>query len=403
MITPLEIKTKALKLWKSQQPLRLYLRGETLFPKDIPFKNPSAKQLAQEFARVKQWIHGLRQSSKEQQGFGYTVTFKEVNTRQVGIQWLPQRICFDSLEDFCRYIGKQGELQRFQIRAGEIAARYSALIPWLIQKPLQVLQYDALWPQLLAVLHYFENHPKPGCYLRELDIPQVDSKFIERHKGLLRELLDQILPPKAFDDSIKGLAEHGFERRYGLNYDPPLIRFRLLDHRCLFHAKLADLSIPLHDFQMLDPDCENVFITENKINGLSFLSLPGGMVIFGLGYGISALKGIRWLRDKKIFYWGDIDTHGFAILSQLRGYYPQTRSLLMERQTLLHFRSLWVSEPEDKRTDRELPQLTESEKGVYDLLRNDTLGKQVRLEQERIRFSYARKYILASVASQPLS
>ena len=29
-----------------------------------------------------------------------------------------------------------------------------------------------------------------------------------------------------------------------------------------------------------------------------------------------------WLLEKEIYYWGDIDTHGFAIFNQLRGFLP---------------------------------------------------------------------------------
>ena len=32
-------------------------------------------------------------------------------------------------------------------------------------------------------------------YLRQVDVPGVDTKFIERHKGVLTELLDVQLDP----------------------------------------------------------------------------------------------------------------------------------------------------------------------------------------------------------------
>ena len=35
---------------------------------------------------------------------------------------------------------------------------------------------------------------------------------------------------------------------------------------------------------------------------------------------VSLLKDISWLHKSDIYYWGDLDTHGFQILSQLRGY-----------------------------------------------------------------------------------
>ncbi|MGI6299138.1 MAG: Wadjet anti-phage system protein JetD domain-containing protein [Saccharofermentanales bacterium] len=41
-------------------------------------------------------------------------------------------------------------------------------------------------------------------------------------------------------------------------------------------------------------------------------------MIFGAGYGFDHLASASWLNQKDIYYWGDIDTHGFAILNQLR-------------------------------------------------------------------------------------
>ena len=115
------------------------------------------------------------------------------------------------------------------------------------------------------------------------------------------------------------------------------------------------------------------------------------MIIFGLGYGIQSLRNIAWLKEKEIIYWGDIDTHGFAILSQLRSYYPQTKSILMDELTLLHFSHLWVSEPLDKRCTATLAHLTSGEQLLYEKLKFNLLGDNIRLEQERIDLNYIIK------------
>jgi hypothetical protein len=201
-------------------------------------------------------------------------------------------------------------------------------------------------------------------------------------------LLDSVLPEETKQATVTGLARHGFERRYGLKYEEPLIRFRMLDPAVGDFQGLSDITVPLSQFQQLKPDCRRVFITENKINGLSFPPLAASIVIFGLGYGISSLKDVVWLNEKSIFYWGDIDTHGFAILSQLRRYFPQTRSLLMDRDTLMRFRALWVKETDSMRFTGVLPNLSPEEQALYCLLRDNELGPGVRLEQERISYEF---------------
>jgi hypothetical protein len=141
----------------------------------------------------------------------------------------------------------------------------------------------------------------------------------------------------------------------------------------------------------LDLPVRRIFITENEINGLAFPAAEQGLVVFGLGYGLDRLGAIPWLRDRTIFYWGDLDTHGFAILDKLRGTFPGARSFLMDRQTLLDHRAFWGEEPE--RYDKPLARLTAEETAVYDDLRLDRLGKRVRLEQERVGMGHVAQTV----------
>jgi hypothetical protein len=163
-------------------------------------------------------------------------------------------------------------------------------------------------------------------------------------------------------------------------------------------AGLADLAIPLADFRRLDPPARRVFITENDINGLAFPELPDSLVIFGLGYGLEALRGIPWLAGRALYYWGDIDTHGFAMLDQLRQYYPQVRSLLMDEATFVQHRSLWGHEASPIR--RELPYLDAAERSLYDALREDRHASNPRLEQERIGYAWLEQ-ALARLPTTP--
>lgn len=397
MISPGEIKAKALKLWNSGRFLTAYLRGEDLFPVEIPFRKATAKEALERFAEVRAWMNALREGSKERQGFGYAVEFSAVNHRSLGEQHFPSRIVFETLADLLRTIGKRRDFALFCELSEQTLSIHPELRPWLEQSPFKVLENQDAWPRILAVCDYFLKNPAPKRYLRELDIPGVDSKFVEQNRRLLRDLLDILLPQEAIDHTATTLAGSGFERRFGLRCDEPLIRLRLLDPALAATFALSDLSVPLSQFLLFDPPCKRIFITENKINGLSFPQAPDSLVIFGLGYGVQALKDTDWLRGKEIFYWGDLDTHGFAMLSQLRGYFPQTRSMLMDRATLLDFRHLWVAEEAEKRCLAELPDLSDEERRLYEDLRSNSLGDNVRLEQERIAFSRLQHWLTAQM------
>ena len=196
-------------------------------------------------------------------------------------------------------------------------------------------------------------------------------------------MLDIVLPEAAVDRSASGVK--GFQQRFGLRSETPLLRFRLLDPELYLHG-LSDLSLLPEEFAKLELPLRRLFITENRTNGLAFPDHPRSMVVFGLGYGLDRLIETPWLHELDIVYWGDIDTHGFRILDRLRATLPRARSLLMDRATLDTHRPLWGQEPADKRYTAALSRLTASEAALFDELRYDRIGERIRLEQERIAF-----------------
>lgn len=107
-----------------------------------------------------------------------------------------------------------------------------------------------------------------------------------------------------------------------------------------------------------------------------------------LGNAVSTLSQLPWIRDARGLYWGDIDTHGFAILNVARGVMPAVESLLMDEHTLMAYRRLCVEEPAQTSL-LELPLLTASERSVFEGLITGRWGPRLRLEQERIPWDYA--------------
>jgi len=151
----------------------------------------------------------------------------------------------------------------------------------------------------------------------------------------------------------------------------------LLNRR--LHTVFGKLSLPL----------KRVFITENEISLLAFPNVRKSIAVFGAGYGFDMLAQAHWLTDCEVYYWGDIDTHGFAILDQLRAHVPHAQSLLMDRETLLCHRQHWGNEPRPE--SRDLLRLRPAEAALYDDIRFNRLGMQVRLEQEKISFAFIRE------------
>ncbi len=142
------------------------------------------------------------------------------------------------------------------------------------------------------------------------------------------------------------------------------------------------MSVTAEAFASLSIPVRRVIVVENEITFLS-LDLPEStLAVFGKGYGFAGWQQAEWLHGVDLVYWGDLDTHGFAILNQFRSHFPRVRSLCMDEKTLMANRDFWSREPSPARVP--LPRLHPEEQAVYQALCEDKLGQSVRLEQERI-------------------
>ena len=384
--TPDDVRAQVQRLWDRGRILAARLGAEPLFPLALRLSRPEVRELSDRFAEARDWIRTLEEGSKKATGVGYEIVYAEVNHRQLGLNRVPQSLLVPSELDALALIGKRRQSDAFDRLVETTKAAHPELLLWLAKRPLDLLDHADDWVRLLSVVSWFRNHPRPGIYARQIDVEGVHTKFIETHRRLLAELLDLVLPAEHIDQ--QAIGAQAFERRLGLLCKPALLRFRVLDQSLRVQG-LEDVSTPIAQFARLDLPARRVFIVENEINGLAFPQAEASIILFGLGYGVDRLGLVPWLQDKAIYYWGDLDTHGFAILDSLRAVFPNARSFLMDRQTLLSHRPLWVEEPEPSQVP--LSRLTEDENKVFEDLRFDRLGHRVRLEQERIAFGHVAR------------
>lgn len=365
------------------QVFRWWMKGDLLraggFPRRIPLKVPCAKELRDHFDAVRIWSQLLRDLSYVR------LEMREFRHQLFGQNSLPDSLWIDDAASAIALIGKQKEARIFAKIQALTAAHQPALLAWLEKRPLRAIELADEWEKLLAVVAWLQAHPRPGIYLRQMDVPGVHTKFVEAHRAVLGELLDLVLPESSLDCTASGNSQ--FNRRYGFLEKPERVRLRWLDPHCAPIPVLAgsDLTLDAASFARLNPAVDRVFITENEINFLAFPAVPKSLMIFGAGYGFSALVEAAWMHHCQVYYWGDIDTHGFAILAELRSHFPKVNSFLMDRSTLLANRLMCGEEAAAQ--NRELHHLTLEEKALYDDLRDQRIGQSLRLEQERIPFS----------------
>ena len=384
---PADLRAVLQKAWDRGELLAGMVGGASRFPMRLPLKAPTSAELAERFDEARAWVGELRGLSH------CRVEMREIRHRQLGSNAVPREIWIDCIEDALALIGKKRAAECFGVLIETTRSRQPRLLDWLARRPLRALELGNDWSRLLDVVGWLTDRPRPGVYLRQVDIPGVHSKFIEIHRAVLSELLDLALPPEAIDPCATGVS--GFARRYGFLDKPTRIRFRILDpgYALLPCGTEQDVTLDAESFARLDPKLSRVFITENEINFLAFPPVKESMIVFGAGYGFDVLKNAAWLSRCRIHYWGDLDTHGFAILDQLRHQFDHVESFLMDRKTLQAFASHWGGE--DKPILRDLPRLTRQERELYDDLRDNRLGRNLRLEQERIGFGWLESALAA--------
>lgn len=382
MISPAEIKNQALKWWKPV--LQSYIREELFFPKSIDrIGKVQSSHVTARFELLQQEIEELYRCSKNQTGIGYQVQTAGRNFRRTGSHELPDAVVFETIEDYIAFTGFKKEWNIFLTNYNIIKDSFPTLQNWALQNCLWLTNKNVNWNDVLKVCRYFSETPRPNLYLRQLPI-EIHTKFIEENNALIQSLLDYLIP-----DHIRSVAQKRFAERYFLKYDEPLIRIRMLDIDLTHFGNFSDISIPLSDFEKMDMPASNILITENKMNFLTLPATPSTIAVWsGGGFNVSYLKNVQWLKEKHILYWGDIDEHGFQILHQLRRYYPNTQSIMMDYKTFEHFSEFSVTGARNK--SEQLSLLKGEEHKLFERLK---LIDKNRLEQEKISQGYVEEYL----------
>ena len=386
MITPKEIKDKAERKYISflqtlveNKPFeKLVIRGDKSY----------TKSSLSEFEKE---IQQIISQSKEKKGFGYTLEFQQVKTKSLGMQDLPTSIYFDTQKDLLKFLGKDKEVELYLLSVERILKKFPELKDWVIKNSIKVIQNQAEWESILNVCQYFRENPKPNLYIRELPI-NVHTKFVERKQAVIKDLLDVLISEHLNND------EKQFEKRFNLKYSEPQIRFKILDKEIsqIYFSGLDDLAIPVSQFETLNLPIKKVLVVENKTTlytATTFLTLPKmekTIAIFGSGYSVANLKNVKWFKNVELLYWGDIDVQGFEILSQFRGYFQQTKIILMDLVTFEKFFDHDLGTPTNIST---ILYLTDSEQELYDILKTNNW----RLEQEKIPFDYVNQFFSSEI------
>jgi len=346
--------------------------GGESWPQEFALGVPTEQEALRQVDGVRAWVTAWQ----EWCGSG-ALTFCERRWNSLGLQRLPEKLVLQTPEEVAFWIGEGARWSRALKRYRELIGRWGALAGPLARYFAVLADYcDEDYLRISDMVSWIVSHPESGLYPRQLPVYGLDSKWLEGRKGLIGDLVAAILNGKGRDGD--------FYQRCGLQAPPLLIRMRVLDQGLRSRVGgLSDITAPVEDLAALDFPASRVFIVENLQTGLAFSDIPGAVVFMRLGYHVDVLARIPWISRARCTYWGDIDTHGFAILSLARSHLGNLESVLMDEEILLSHEALWVKEKEQHGSP-EQALLTVSEQAVYAGLKQQRRGQNVRLEQERI-------------------
>ncbi|WP_326967164.1 Wadjet anti-phage system protein JetD domain-containing protein [Arthrobacter sp. CG_A4] len=402
------LRTQSQKAWDSGALLRELLEPSGVYPRRRPLKRPTAATLRSDYAAARAWAAELFAAVGH-----FSLETAEVGRSTVGANLLPAAAVFDSAQDEIAFVGKAKDAVRLRGLAAGLSALDPAFRRWALKRPLQLLELggDALTAARVSL--WLRGNAHPGVYVRQLSLPGVHTKFIEHHRKVIDELAAELRAGVPFSEDGEAdavvsevAAEPGsllgqapartpaarFAARHGFLHPPELARFRALDPGMPLLGGARDLTVTAEAFSTLNLPVQRAIVTENLVNFLALPEVPNTLAIYGGGYGFSSLRDAGWLRHCEVWYWGDLDTHGFRILDQLRAVHPHVVSVLMDQATLLAHRDAWGSEPAQSKAA--LGRLTAAESALYEALGSDQFGKAVRLEQELIRWDWALEGLL---------
>lgn len=341
---------------------------------------PTQNEAAAEPEAVRAWAAAWSAwESSRQPG---AVTWETRQWPRLGTQRLPASLVISSLDDIATLADQSGRWQRASARHQLL----SKVCVWLPGRQVPQRLFDALadyddvdFGRLLSLMRWLSEHPASGLQLRQLPVVGLDTKWVEQRRGLIIDTL-QCRPSAPAGDQ----AGRDLHTLLGLARQPTRMRLRLLgDDLRRQVGGLCDIEAPLEELAALPISPRLVFVVENLESGLALPAVAGAVALLKLGHAVSLLQLLPWLRASRVIVWGDIDTHGFAILDRVRAGLPHAESILMDLNTLLPHRDLWVEEPRPY-DGPALERLCEPERQVFDGLSQGSWGVRVRLEQERL-------------------
>lgn len=359
--------------WDNSRNLRGRLLGDRPFPIPFSLRPPTGRQALEAMPHFQDYMAAWRNWS----GPGI-VEFETRSLPQVGRHDLPKTFTLRNFEELAEFLGQHAvsRSRHWAAVLNQLCEADGTLRPHLIRNlpSLESLSVDEA-RLIAAVLRQLRPGLGRNRYRRALPLTGVDTKFVEQHLGLLTVLADALHSGEVSDaGSLEAWLECRATPRDWLLVRPLCPR----TSRALGGIDL--LQVPTATLLTNALPGSHVLIVENTAAGYALPALEETVAVFGGGANIKWTQA-PWLSQRRLGYWGDIDTWGLHYLAEVRGQQSHVEALLMDQAIVVENAVRMI---DDKEPNPVVPPgLTPSESELYhDLLMRRYGGSC--LEQERI-------------------
>lgn len=374
------------KEWQNRVRCKARLKGERAFPIEIALKPPkSGNLLLKQTALFEQFV-----TSWQNQPCCFKIEWVARQYRHFGEQQVPTKWIIPNWDNLVEVLGEKvkHQFESWKTKLAfllETLPAQSALFHVFIDHLEQIEEFSLEDLSLFRdVVPQLKPQMGKGDYLRALPLVGVDTKFVECHFRLLEDVLNVLYDGEVKAKGLLSWLNCKVKPKDWLLVKPLCPRTQ----QALGSLPLLRLSSETLWNYMLP--AKRILIVENEQSCLALPVLRETIAVAGGGKNVTWLAA-NWLKDKKIGYWGDIDSDGFHILSLARERCPNLTALMMDEQTVLTFQGRMVDEPQS--LNQIPPNLTMQEQQLFQRLRQGDYGK-TRLEQERVNADYIKKCLL---------
>ncbi|VAW48429.1 FIG005429: hypothetical protein [hydrothermal vent metagenome] len=388
-LLPSEIRTLILKReWNNEPRLKARLLNRTPFPIRIGLKPPTGRSAIADITHFQAFITEWRSYPVQKQ-----ICWESRHYRAISEQNVPTFFELENLKELIEFVGKEAHQrsEKWMENMAPMLLISEALYPTLVKHLKTIEQMHFSDAELLSrLIPQLSFQMGVGQYLRALPLVGVDTKFLETYQAFISDILDAL-----HNDAIT--ESGGLLEWLGCLKNPKgWLTIRPLCKKA--KAGLAGFPVmQLHSDVLREHalPATHILVVENMQSGLGLPFMKDTIAVFGGGKNVSWMDA-NWLKSKQVAYWGDIDSWGLNILSDVRAKLNSVKAIMMDSETIKQHEDRMVLEPKPLEY---LPQcLTESEAQLFLDLKNRHYVN-TRLEQERLSPDYIHNKLNAWLLS----